>query len=200
MIRCTQCGARKNRTTDPCIYCGANAERQSSPKSKAKVFLLAILIITLVATSVLLLTGIFNPDRENIEQLAYTWISAVNEDDPEKLSPIFPTIYLDGTNVIPDFAADYLYDFRDNMEKEFGNDFHMSATIQSIESEDEEDENLMAILYEEADIDVSKTKTVEVELIISGSQKSESEIINLSIIKVDDNWYFDVLDSYFLDF
>lgn len=195
MIRCTQCGARKNRATDPCIYCGAGGKQKN--RSKSKALLLSILIITLVATCVLLLAG-FIPNDSSIEDLVDTWVSAINEDDAARLATVFPEIYLDGSNVVPDFIAGYLDDYRDALEEEYGEDFHVSAEILSIESADDSSIDLLAMIYEEADIEIKQSKSLEIELTIKGSGKTVTETVIINIIKVDGEWYFDILDSYFL--
>lgn len=40
--------------------------------------------------------------------------------------------------------------------------------------------------------------SIEIELTIKGSGKTETETVTINITKVDDEWYFDILDSYFL--
>lgn len=194
MIRCPQCGARKNRATDPCIYCGADAERK--PRAKIKLLLLIILAITLIATCVLILAGSI-ANGNSAEELVDTWIDAINENDASKLSTVFPEIYLGGTNMIPDFAADYLDGYREDLEAEYGDDFHMSAVIQDTMSMDGSDEDLLAEIYEEADIKVTQGKHLEIELTVKGSKKAETQTLTINIIKVNGEWYFDVLDPYF---
>lgn len=197
MIRCTQCGARKERATDPCIYCGAIGEKKS--RSKGAVFLLTLLIITLVATCVLLLAGLVRGD-DSAENLVNTWVTAVNEDDPRRLHSVFPEIYIDGEYMIPDFAEDYMDNCRDRLANEYGDDFRVSAVINEVTSADDSQKDLLSMIYEEADITIKRCKSIVIELTIAGSKKSGTETITLSMIKVDGEWCFNILDSFFLDF
>ena len=125
-------------------------------------------------------------------------VSATNEDDANRLATVFPEIYLDGNNVVPNFIAGYLDDYRDALEEEYGEDFHVSAEILSIESADDSSIDLLAMIYEEADIEIKQSKSLEIELTIKGSGKTVTETVIINIIKVDGEWYFDILDSYFL--
>lgn len=195
MIRCTQCGARKNRATDPCIYCGA--EGAQTIRSKSKLLSLSILLVTLIATSVLILAGSIAGGSTG-EDLVENWVNAINENDVSGLSTIFPEIYLDGTNVISDYTAYYLSSYREELEMEYGDDFSMSAVIQNTLSMSESEEELLKEIYEEADITITQGKILEIELMVKGSKKAETQTITVNIIKVDGNWYFDVLDSVFL--
>jgi hypothetical protein len=197
MIRCTQCGARKNRATDPCIYCGANGEQ--THRSKTKLLLLIILLITLVATCVLFLAGLVSGD-DSAENLVNTWVTAINEDDPRRLLSVFPEIYIDGEYMIPDFAEDYMDNCRDRLAKEYGDDFRVSAAVKDVTSADDSQKDLLSMIYEEADITIKRCKSIVIELTIAGSKKSGTETITLSMIKVDGEWCFNVLDSFFLDF
>ncbi len=197
MIRCTQCGARKERATDPCIYCGANGEQK--PRTKVKLLLLIIPFIALVATCVLLLAGLVSGD-DRAENLVNTWVTAINEDDATLLVSVFPEIYMDGDNMIPDFAQDHLNNCREQLEKEYGDDFRVSAVIHDVESADDMQIDLLSMIYEEADIDIKQCKTAQIELTIAGSKKTGTETITLNMIKVDGDWYFNVLDSFFLGF
>lgn len=199
MIRCTQCGARKNRPTDPCIYCGAAGDRQpgSNFNRKLILLLLCILIISMIATCILFLAGFIAGD-DNAEDLVYTWVSSINANDAEMLCAVFPEIYVDGFNLIPDFATEYLDEYRHELEEEYGEDFHVSAEVLSVNKADDYENQLMSILYAEADIEIEKSKFVEVQLTISGSQKSNTSNVTLNIIRIDGEWYINVLDSVFI--
>lgn len=74
--------------------------RRMKNRSKGKVLLLSILIITLVATCVMLLAEFISNDSY-IEDLVDTWVSDTNEDDANRLATVFPEVCLDVTNVVP---------------------------------------------------------------------------------------------------
>lgn len=197
MIRCTQCGARKERATDPCIYCGAIGEKM--PRSKGLVLLLSILIIILVATCVLLLAGLIRGD-DSAENLINTWVTAINEDDPRLLHSVFPEIYIDGEYMIPDFVRGHVDNCRDQLEKEYGDNFRVSAVVNEVTSADDSQKDLLSMIFEDADITVEQCKSVQIQLTIAGSKESGTETITLNMIKVVGEWYFNVLDSFFLDY
>jgi hypothetical protein len=47
-------------------------------------------------------------------------------------------------------------------------------------------------------MEIHNSKSIEIELTINGSKKSATETFTINIIKIDDEWYFDILDSFFL--
>jgi hypothetical protein len=53
-------------------------------------------------------------------------------------------------------------------------------------------------LYDMDDMEIQNSKSIEIELTIHGSKKSATETFTINIIKIDDEWYFDILDSFFL--
>lgn len=195
MIRCTQCGARKNRATDPCIYCGAGNEHKN--RTKGKLLLLIILLTALVAGSVMILAGSIS-GSSIADDLVDTLVIAINQNDADILSAAFPEIRFNGSNASSAFAHYYLDEYRHGLEEEYGADFYVSAVVQHIEHGNDSDLDLLTQLYDIDDIEIQNNKSIEIELTINGSKKSATETFTINIIKIDDEWYFDILDSFFL--
>ena len=148
---------------------------------------------------ILLLAGLIRGD-DSAENLVNTWVTAINEDDPRRLHSVFPEIYIDGEYMIPDFAENYMDNCRDRLAKEYGDDFRLSAAVKDVTSADDSQKDLLSMIYEEADITIKRCKSIVIELTIAGSKRSGTETITLSMIKVDGEWCFNILDSFFLDF
>ena len=74
----------------------------------------------------------------------------------------------------------------------FGADWEVSYQILSAEDVDAEELAGLQERYEALGVDVSKAKTVEVEVTIQGSKSETSDTMDISLMKSGRSWYLDV--------
>ena len=209
---CGKCGAENLDGVTFCKECGAPLNGSGSTKQKAsrpaasqsnrrnkKVGILAVAVAAIVVIVLLfaLLGGrSYKAAVEQYVDIQYTgnmgelvdlvpdevWDHLLARDgyDEEDLD----VMLAETTELAQDQLEDY--------DEHFGADWEVSYQILSAEDVDAEELADLQERYEALGVDVSKAKTVEVEVTIQGSKSETSDTMDISLMKSGRSWYLDV--------
>lgn len=211
---CKQCGAENADNAVFCKGCGAaltNADEQTAapgqepvqtdekPRRRGQTLILigAAAVVLVILLCILfggkgyktpvnkMLSGLNNADAKKV-------VSVLHKDILQEMMDQFDMDKDDFEEYLDDLN-DNLQDMLDDLEDEYGDKIKISAKILDAEDLSKKDLKQLKEDYDvDYDLKVKDAKDLRIKLTIKGSEDSESEKVNLRVVKIGGSWYMDV--------
>ena len=199
---CGKCGAQNADNTKFCKNCGAKlkngAPATNDKNRKVGMIAVAVAVVVVIILGVVLFGG--RSYKATVEK----YVDAQFDANAEAIFDLMPKKMIDYAleeeghdsddldDLIED-ANENIQDYLDTMDEYLGEDWKVSYEI--IDTEDIKGDDLDEIKdsYEDADVEVSAAKEVELEITVKADEKEQSFSMDISLIKVGRSWYLDVM-------
>lgn len=192
---CKKCGTENPDGAKYCSKCGkALNEKSTAKKNREKGIVLALCVIVAVVLLVYTLGG------RSYKKTIDTFVTSQFAVDAQSIVELLPEKVLDkeleetgySKTELVEETNDSLKKQVDYIDQYLGDDWKLSYKMTNVEDVTGDDLNDLKSNYEDINVKVSAAKTVEVEFTLKGDETEISNSLEVSVIKVDRSWYFDL--------
>ena len=205
---CGKCGTKNDDSAVFCAECGARFENAQPatpevPSSTKPGFTLnnrniGIIAVAAVAVIALIISCFFIfGGKSGPEGVIDTMITAINKCSAKQMLKILPK---EITEAISGSATDYtemlqetLDEMKEELDDEFGKGWKASHKVLSKEKLDKDKLETLNNRYSMLDIKVKEAYVMEVELTMKGKNDKEVDTSKLTVIKIGNKWYIDIM-------
>ena len=192
---CKKCGTENPDGAKYCSKCGkALNEKSTAKKNREKGIVLALCVIVAVVLLVYTLGG------RSYKKTIDTFVTSQFAVDAQSIVELLPEKVLDkeleetgySKTELVEETNDSLKKQVDYIDQYLGDDWKLSYKMTNVEDVTGDDLNDLKSNYEDINVKVSAAKTVEVEFTLKGDETEISNLLEVSVIKVDRSWYLDL--------
>lgn len=205
---CTKCGAQNDNSARFCIKCGEKLESTAVTVTKANPTALANLtkdkrgLITVIAgvVAVIMLFSLIFGGR-GYKKTVSNFMDAFMDLDAKGMVEMMPDKVLDkvleeqgyGKNDLKFLIAELQEELDDSMAYMgmFG-ELKMDYEILGAEDVPKEDQSFLREQYSEIGVKISDVKVVEVEITVEVMDMTQSETVEVVVIKIGRSWYIEM--------
>lgn len=219
---CSQCGAQIADNADFCPSCGASVVTVSSTPYSAKISVsggigsiarytksldlkdpkvMGIAAVAAVVVVVLLFSILFG--GQSYKKAVGNYVESIFDADgkqflstlPDKVVKAIGKDFDMSKRELANYIDEELEDFTDELEYYYGDNYSVKHKIIDTDKYDTDDLKWIKRSYKELGINVKDAMIVTVRLNIRAGGMTESEEIEVGVIKVGNSWYVDFENS-----
>lgn len=199
---CRSCGAQNKDDAAFCLSCGAPlsstgaeasvpAVARQAKKPNVMVIGIAAVAVVVIVALVMLMGG--RSEKDVIKKL----VKGINKGDAKSIVALIPDEVIEESGMTKKKMTNNLEDSLDEMRDEFDDMYDKwSISYKILDSEDYSKKELKNLNeryedYYDVDIDIKAAKTMNVKLTAKLDDDTESNTVDLIVIKVGRSWYLD---------
>ena len=208
---CGKCGAQNADSAEFCTNCGAKLKKnapttaatvsvpnQNDKNRKVGMIAVAVAVVVVIILGVVLFGG--RSYKATVEK----FVDAQFDANAEAIFDLMPEKMIDyaleqdgydsdDLDDLIDDANETLQDQLDSLDSYLGEGWEISYEILDTEDIKGDDLDDIKDAYEDADVKVSASKDVEIEITVKADETESSNSLDVSMIKVGRSWYLDVM-------
>lgn len=208
---CGKCGAQNADDADFCANCGAKLKKSapttattvSVPNQNDKNRKVGMIAVAIAAVIVVIL-GVFLFGGRSYKVTVEKYVDASMDANAKAIVDLIPKKVMDyaleqdgyDSSDLDDLISDLdeqLQDQMDSIDSYLGEGWKVSYEILSEEDIKGDDLKDIKDAYEDADVEVSAAKNVEVELTVTADETESSNSLDISLVKIGRSWYLDMM-------
>lgn len=208
---CGKCGAQNADDADFCANSGAKLKKSapttattvSVPNQNDKNRKVGMIAVAIAAVIVVIL-GVFLFGGRSYKVTVEKYVDASMDANAKAIVDLIPKKVMDyaleqdgyDSSDLDDLISDLdeqLQDQMDSIDSYLGEGWKVSYEILSEEDIKGDDLKDIKDAYEDADVEVSAAKNVEVELTVTADETESSNSLDISLVKIGRSWYLDMM-------
>lgn len=201
---CRSCGAQNKDDAAFCQSCGAplssagaeasapSVPQQAKKKPNVMVIGIAAVAVVVIVALVMLMGG--QSEKDVVKKL----VNGINKGEAKSIVALIPDEVIEESGMTKKKMINKMEDSLDDMRDEFDDMYDKwSISYKILDSEDYSKKELKNLNeryedYYDVDIDIKAAKTMNVKLTAKFDGDTESNTVDLTVIKVGRSWYLDV--------